>query len=58
MFDLGNRSDVSRTELDRRAWTHAEAVIDPDPAAMDRYEEGFASYLRHQKSARELWRPV
>ena len=49
--------DVSGNEHDRRAWTHAEAVIDPDPDTMDRYDEGFARHLRHQKAARELWRP-
>ena len=48
-------SDALDLGLDRAEWTAPSAVIEPDPAAVEVYEEGFRRYLSHQVLAREMW---
>jgi sugar (pentulose or hexulose) kinase len=42
--------------VDTAAWTAPEAVVDPDPAAVAHYEQGYADYLFRVGCARDRWR--
>lgn len=43
-------------ELDVAAWTAPDAVVDPDPAGVEFYEQAYADYLFRVESARTRWR--
>ncbi|MFD5114792.1 FGGY family carbohydrate kinase [Streptomyces sp. NPDC058391] len=42
--------------LDTAAWTAPDAVVDPDPAGVEFYEQAYADYLFRVESARRRWR--
>jgi xylulokinase len=42
-------------ELDVAAWTAPEAVVDPDPAGVEFYEQAYADYLFRVSGARARW---
>ncbi|AXG76497.1 FGGY family carbohydrate kinase [Streptomyces paludis] len=42
--------------LDTAAWTAPEAVVDPDPAGVAFYQQGYADYLFRVENARARWR--
>jgi sugar (pentulose or hexulose) kinase len=39
-----------------RAWTAAEAVVEPDPRTAAQYDEAFARYRQHRAAAEPMWR--
>jgi sugar (pentulose or hexulose) kinase len=43
------------SDFDYQAWTAPEGTIEPRTEVADRYEAGFAYYIRRVESARELW---
>lgn len=48
--------EASDIPHDVHAWTHPEAVIEPQLDTLDIYQDGYARYLRHKQSAQSLWR--
>ena len=48
--------DAMGVAHDRRVWTHAEAVVEPDPVVARVYEDGYDRYRQLQDAARPLWR--
>jgi len=42
-------------ELDTAAWIAPDAVVEPDPARRELYEDGYRRYLAHLAAARPLW---
>ncbi|MFV0457908.1 MAG: FGGY family carbohydrate kinase [Actinomycetales bacterium] len=48
--------DTVGIEYDVPEWARPETTIDPDPAVVEMYEDGFQRYRAHRDSARDLWR--
>lgn len=48
--------DAVGIDYDVPEWSKPERTIDPDPAAIERYEDGYRRYQAHKAAARELWR--
>ena len=48
--------DAAAIPYDRAAWTRSDGVVEPDPAAVSRYDEGFAFYRDRLEAARGHWR--
>jgi sugar (pentulose or hexulose) kinase len=48
--------DAAGVPYDRAAWTRADGVVEPDPAAVPRYAEGYAFYRDRLEAGRGHWR--
>jgi sugar (pentulose or hexulose) kinase len=48
--------EITGRSPDTAAWTRPEAVIEPDPASAERYEDGFRRYREHRLAAQPFWR--